>query len=56
MNAASFSNEVTSLELCELLLGAGVELQQVDQYGMTAAHWAATSGNVDVLRLLVKQR
>jgi hypothetical protein len=55
MNAASLTDEAVSLELCKLLLGADVELEQVDGYGMSAVHWAATSGNVEVLRLLVKQ-
>ncbi len=47
-----FFPENAPSELCKLLLGNGAEALTTDQMGCTALHWAAFSGNSDVVRLL----
>ncbi|MCX6877442.1 MAG: ankyrin repeat domain-containing protein [Verrucomicrobia bacterium] len=43
------------LKIAELLLAGGVDLQARDCEGQTALHWAAISGNVEVLGLLISK-
>lgn len=41
------------LSVAVRLLRAGVEVDAVDRLGMTALHWAALNGNVQLTRLLL---
>ena len=54
MVASSLENENTALELVKLLLDHGANFLRGDRLGYTALHWAASVGNGDVVRLLIR--
>jgi hypothetical protein len=44
--------ENSALKVTTVLLAAGADVFQVDGFGNTALHWAARSGNSEVIQLL----
>lgn len=44
-----------SIELMEILLDAGAQIEQQHHLGTTALHWAAMNGQIDIARLLIER-
>ena len=56
MIAASLEDEKTALQLVTMLLKHDANFLRGDRLGFTALHWAASVGNGEVVRLLIRIR
>ena len=49
-----YAVQTENYDITSKLIVSGANVNGVEMYGTTALHWAATTGNIDICKLLIK--